>query len=134
MTELFLGRIEKVQLTEDDYVLITDAVGGRIKTTTIGARGLHNALAKFLAARSDTTPLPVPTRKDFKTLTERVEKLEQAATEGGRVVSFESQNREVCSECGERITPGDLINFTDMNLQEVAHAACSSDSLLAVKS
>ena len=37
MSELFLGRIEKVQLTADDYVLISDAVGGRIKTTTIGA-------------------------------------------------------------------------------------------------
>lgn len=80
MSELYLGRIESVQLTEDDYVLISDAVGGRIKTTTIGARGLHKALTKFLAERNDATPLPVPTRKDFKTLTERVEKLERAAS------------------------------------------------------
>ena len=70
--------MESVQLTEDDYVLVSDVVGGRIKMTPIAARGLHNALGKFLAARSDATPLPVPTRKDFKTLTERVEKLEQA--------------------------------------------------------
>lgn len=81
MSEMFWGRTESVQLTEDDYVLISDAVGGRIKVTPVGARGLHNALAKFLAARSDATPLPVPTRKDFKILTERVEKLERAADE-----------------------------------------------------
>jgi hypothetical protein len=82
MTVTFVGRIERIVLTEDDFVEVYDAVGGRLRMAPNGARGLHRELGKFLAARNDATPLPLPTRGDFKALVARVEKLEQRDSEG----------------------------------------------------
>ena len=45
-------------------------------------------------------------------------------------MSFEAKYHGTCEDCGEHITPGDLINFADMNLRSVAHADCTEDSLL----
>ncbi len=76
MSRIWVGRIEKVQLTGDGNVLVSDATGVQLRMTTIGARGLHNALGKFLATKNDTIPLPAPTRKDFKDLRARVGEIE----------------------------------------------------------
>lgn len=81
MSELFIGRIDNIALTEDDYVLVSDVIGGRIKMEPNGARALHRELGKFLALANDSKPLPNPTRADFADLKKRIEYLERLAGE-----------------------------------------------------
>lgn len=82
MSEIMLGRIDRIVLTQDDYVEVQDAIGNRLRMPPNAARGLHRELGKFLAASNDAKPLPAPTRGDFKALKERVEKLEAALARG----------------------------------------------------
>jgi len=81
MSETFIGRIENISLTEDDFVLIRDAIGGRIKLAPNGARGLHRELGKFLSLANDSKPLPNPTRADFADIKKRIEALEKTQKE-----------------------------------------------------
>lgn len=74
---MWLGRLDKIQLTDDDDVLISDVVGGRFKTSVIGARALHKKLGEFLAASNDAKPLTQPTRKEYSDLVKRVDELER---------------------------------------------------------
>jgi len=81
MSETFIGRIESIALDEDDFVLIRDATGERIKLAPNGARGLHRELGKFLSLANDSKPLPNPTRADFADIKKRLEALEQTRKE-----------------------------------------------------
>jgi hypothetical protein len=78
MSILMWGRTERIALTDDDYVVIHDAIGGHLRMPPNAARTLHRELGKFLAASNDAKPLPAPTRADFRSLLARVEKLESA--------------------------------------------------------
>ena len=80
MAKTTLGRIERIMLTEDDYVEVHDAIGNALRMPPNAARGLHRELGKFLAASNDAKPLPAPTRADFRALQKRVEALEASAT------------------------------------------------------
>lgn len=80
MTELFIGLIDSIVLTEDDLVLVRDVLGGQIKMAPNGARGLHRELGKFLALANDSKPLTNPTRADFADLKARIEALEKEAS------------------------------------------------------
>ena len=81
MSETFIGRIESIALTEDDFVLIRDATGQRIKLAPNGARGLHRELGKFLSLANDSKPLPNPTRADFADIKKRLEAIERIQKE-----------------------------------------------------
>ena len=75
--ETFVGRIDSIALTEDDFVLIRDALGHRLKLAPNGARALHRELGKFLSLANDSKPLPNPTRADFADIKKRLETLER---------------------------------------------------------
>lgn len=78
MGKTMVGRIDRIVLTEDDYVEVHDAIGTQLRMPPNAARGLYRELGKFLAASNDAKPLPAPTRADFRTLQNRVELLEKA--------------------------------------------------------
>lgn len=82
MSEIMLGRIDRIVLTQDDYVEVRDAIGNQLRMPPNAARGLHRELGKFLATANDAKPLPAPTRADFKALKDRVEKLEATLARG----------------------------------------------------
>lgn len=73
-----LGRIDRISLTEDDYVEVRDAIGNVLRMPPAAARGLHRELGKFLSASNDAKPIPAITRGDFKKLQARVDALEES--------------------------------------------------------
>lgn len=75
----FLGRVERIVLTQDDWVEVQDAVGYRLRMPPNAARGLHRELGKFLSESNNAKPLPAPTRADVRDLQKRVEALEKGA-------------------------------------------------------
>ena len=80
-----LGRVERIVLTQDDWVEVQDAVGYRLRMPPNAARGLHRELGKFLSESNNAKPLPLPTRADFRDLQKRVEMLEQTLAGGSDV-------------------------------------------------
>lgn len=79
MSKTTLGRIERIALTEDDYVEVYDAIGNTLRMPPNAARRLHLELGKFLAMSNDAKPLSQPTRGDFRALQLRVEALERTS-------------------------------------------------------
>lgn len=82
MSRAFVGRIERISLTDSDNVEIRDAIGNVLEMAPNGARSLHRELGKFLSASNDAKPLPAPTRADFRNLTKRVEAIEKQIANG----------------------------------------------------
>jgi hypothetical protein len=77
MSETFIGRLDAISLDDDDFVVIRDVMGQRIKLAPNAVRALHRELGKFLSLANDSKPLPNPTRADFVDLKKRLEALEQ---------------------------------------------------------
>lgn len=81
MAKVTLGRVERVVLSDRDYVQVHDALGNTLDLTPIVARQLHRELGKFLSMANDAKPVPTINRGDFRALQNRVAAIEKLLTE-----------------------------------------------------
>ena len=100
MSKQTIGRIERIVLTDDDYIEVYDAIGNTLRMPPNAARGLHRELGKFLATSNDAKPLPAPTRGDFKALQIRVDAIEKTLTDREDKTDSSKPVDETCLKCG----------------------------------